>query len=1357
MATPSENDDLTQSVGALDGSGASVSPSAGISINAGTESGSAAQMLAALQAANRYEVGTVIARGGMGAILNAREATIERVVAMKVVLDTNNPTALSRFVTEAKVTGQLEHPNIVPVHELGVDEKQQVFYTMKFVKGVTLRQILEQLAKGDAATIKEHSLAALLTILQKVCDAMAFAHSKGVIHRDLKPENIMIGKFGEVLVMDWGLAKILGQAESASKNDSDVISASETATATKTMAGAVLGTLAYMAPEQAMGQIQKMDARSDIYALGGILYHILALRSAVDVKMARTAMLQISSGAIVPPEKTVGQTRKLPHLPGGRIPESLSAVAMKALALDQKDRYQTVPELQRDIEAYQNGFATSAEHAGLVKQVTLLVKRNKGIFATAFAAWFIITALLGWFVINLRDKESRAVAGEQKAKAEAERASKAELSAKTAEAIAVQEKETARKALAKSQLDLAEKEFERGKFVEAEKILEETPESFRDANWRFLRAHSRDFTAQFSMTNRGSVYWLQFLPQGDRFVAKCFGGAIGIFMLTNRQIGDWVWASKQDRFGAARIDSAGSRMAFAASANEVAVQEVATGKLVHRWTCEIREIRHVLLSPDGGTVLVAGGNQLFAYLAQTGVPLWTKPFDSVIPAFSPDSRAVAILAARTGVELKIQLLDTTTGEVRSTLEATADNPTKTTLQFNQAGDRLACLGGDEVILWNSQTAAKIRALHFPGESVKMLNPIGDTVASTSGGRIRLWDTTTGGLLRSLNGARNEVLDLAFSPDGKMLLSAHLSGADGFVNVWPTRLGEELAASRPGTSGGCRVLFDRDASGFYACAKWGAAAWDIRSGIQRWKFSAETINLFDLAIHPADGSIILSEYGKGFTRVPPVGETLEAFGTSLNSSVKFNRDGQILLAVDRAFNQSDPGSAFRVMEYPSGKVLRITKLENPRQPFAAFCLDDTAVATAALAGGITVWDWKAGTPLRQIAAAQTGSISCLAASPDGLHLATAGPDRWIRVWDAATGQLEGAFRAHWEGVRCVKFSPDGREILSGSEDGAVRLHDAVTGEERLAFYGSNTPMVDVDFSLDGTLIAAITTDGFTKVWDRKLSSEAALLPPKETANGAPLITEKEDRGRKFDILDKEKVGKITREYYVTHQSDAKAAVERFDKWDTNHDDFLSRDEFVTRGRPNADGWEDLLAQLTPDEVEKTGHGWSLKDGELFSPAKQYATLPLPGALSGTSYRVRLKLRQTSPRNLGRIMLPVGDRMTGFEMDWTTKNGIYTGLSKVNGKSGKDLPGVVEGKQLKDSEPHDLEVTVRLEGDNATITTTLDAKPLYEWTGLIAALSLDSGWATTVPGTLALGTTAANWVVSEVKVKRLEKKP
>ena len=217
-----------------------------------------------LLAEKRYAIGAVIARGGMGAILDARQRALQRTVAMKVMLATDDEASVLRFIGEAKITGQLDHPNIVPIHELGVDAQGQVFYTMKMVRVITLKKVLELLAAGDASTEEKYPLPVLLTVFQKVCDALAFAHAKGVIHRDLKPENLMLGDFGSVLVMDWGLAKVLGtqasslSGERASSPHRNAILSARTAEPelSGTLAGSIMGTPAYMSPKQARGEIE---------------------------------------------------------------------------------------------------------------------------------------------------------------------------------------------------------------------------------------------------------------------------------------------------------------------------------------------------------------------------------------------------------------------------------------------------------------------------------------------------------------------------------------------------------------------------------------------------------------------------------------------------------------------------------------------------------------------------------------------------------------------------------------------------------------------------------------------------------------------------------------------------------------------------------------------------------------------------------------------------------------------------------------------------------------------------------------------------------------------------------------------
>jgi serine/threonine protein kinase len=344
----------------------------------------------------------------MGAVLQAEDSSIERQVAMKVVLRGDSTVDVLRFIHEARITGQLEHPNIIPVHMLGADEHGQPFYTMKLVRGATLHQVLKELGYGEEKAVEQYPLSALLTIFQKVCDAIRFAHSQKIIHRDLKPDNIMLGDFGEVLVMDWGLAKRLGASEENADSPAPPTDATSIADGidyradAKTLSGSIIGTPKYMPPEQAEGKLELLDERADIYSLGAILYHTLTLQSPVKADSNEHALQKVIRGDIMTPHDAVRSVSKhtfdaettklwpvqnideddarvLPHLPAGKIPASLEAVVLKAMSREREDRYPTVEALQKDIAAYQNGYATAAEHAGILKLLFLLLKRNRAI------------------------------------------------------------------------------------------------------------------------------------------------------------------------------------------------------------------------------------------------------------------------------------------------------------------------------------------------------------------------------------------------------------------------------------------------------------------------------------------------------------------------------------------------------------------------------------------------------------------------------------------------------------------------------------------------------------------------------------------------------------------------------------------------------------------------------------------------------------------------------------------------------------------------------------------------------------------------------------------------------------------
>ena len=300
----------------------------------------------------RYAYQNELGRGGQGTIISAFDRDVGRIVALKVLREDASKTMnlLERFLGEAQVTGQLEHPNIVPVHGMGRLPNGTVFYTMKRVEGRSLDQVLRGIRKADPEIASRYNRMKLLSILQQVCQGMEYAHARGVIHRDLKPANIMLGDFGEVLILDWGLAKVIGQGEGLApemeeERELELVELSEGAQL-KTRDGYVQGTPPFMAPEQAKNERDRIGPWSDVYALGGILYQILTQKLHFHGKNPRDVMIRCVEEDPIPPRERAPQLR---------VDEELNDICMRALCRDPEERYRSARALSEEIAAFLEG------------------------------------------------------------------------------------------------------------------------------------------------------------------------------------------------------------------------------------------------------------------------------------------------------------------------------------------------------------------------------------------------------------------------------------------------------------------------------------------------------------------------------------------------------------------------------------------------------------------------------------------------------------------------------------------------------------------------------------------------------------------------------------------------------------------------------------------------------------------------------------------------------------------------------------------------------------------------------------------------------------------------------------------
>jgi hypothetical protein len=335
----------------------------------------------------RYRIDDELGHGGMKSVMRARDRNTERNIAMAALRD---PSArgkrIARFVREARITAALEHPNIVPIYDIGLDEAQKPYFTMKLLGGETLQSILQRIYAGYGNYRTDHPLGSLLRVFFGVCNAVSFAHSRGVIHMDLKPANIQVGDFGEVLVLDWGIARVLDKDPVLFPNrlvlDKDLPEIPSE--------GLVAGTPGFMSPEQERGEYATLDERTDIYALGAILCAILHCRKP-------------------------GKGARQEH---GKIPAALEAVAAKAMSRQPAHRYQSVEDLASDVRAYVEGYATTAQQAGAFTLLWLLVKRHNVVASLAAASLAVVIAILTVSFIKIRGSERVALDALAKIKAE---------------------------------------------------------------------------------------------------------------------------------------------------------------------------------------------------------------------------------------------------------------------------------------------------------------------------------------------------------------------------------------------------------------------------------------------------------------------------------------------------------------------------------------------------------------------------------------------------------------------------------------------------------------------------------------------------------------------------------------------------------------------------------------------------------------------------------------------------------------------------------------------------------------------------------------------------------------------------
>ncbi|MEY2599852.1 MAG: hypothetical protein RLZZ142_2111 [Verrucomicrobiota bacterium] len=1040
-----------------------------------------------------YRLRGEIARGGMGRIFEGEDPMLHRQVAVKVSSAGLGRSDL-RFAREAEVLALLAHPNIVPVYNLGNDSHGRPFYSMKLVKGRTLQAIILALRDGDLETCTHFSLDRLLTIFRKVCDALAFAHSKHILHRDLKPENVMVGEFGEVLVMDWGLAKVIGE-ESHDPVPTASPGLAASADLGMTLEGDVMGTPQYMSPEQAEGRISDLDHRSDLYSLGAILYAILTLRAPVEGSSLEEVLTKVRNGTITSMTEVRGPSpRKNGEMPvpflGNEVPSALRAVTLKAMALRREDRYQSVGALMADIEAYQTGFATGAEKAGLAKQLLLLIRRNKGAFSTAAAAALLLCSSAVWFISHLRISERKALESEKVARKNA-------IQATANENKALQEKESARRSAARAQIALAEAAEQELNAEGALRILNEVPGDLRPADWKYLRNRIDAADVTVTATDRSAFLCAvpSPVPKSNGLVTLQRNGVVSEVDTETGAIRKLFQGDASNYQGLA-VSKKGPKLVFTATRTTAGktletfadVRSFPSGEKLAQipLASPPRDVRRISLNHDGSLLLLEGKQKdresLQLWNLASGQMVWEidNPFDPSNPLtgeLSDSGKTARIFCrkglsnstAATGEFFDVDLLTgAPTGEVAELpFPFTGPRPVANGHLYLTSGD------GGSLFTWNGSRIRKINkpswnteceiptpqqllAMAFAGKEQRLM-----TLCATSGtgAALQFWDASRGRLLRSVPLTRpyGGLWILAYHPQANAVALLKSYG----IRIWKLSPPPRPATAAPSSFSKIRIL--DDASNLLFSSSSGLSHGRAKVLIQ--KLGEPTPVTTEGETEPP-GQI--ASTNRDASRIACAG--------SFNQRIRFfQRSGLSLaplptgkeltklhpLSLSPAHHPILSPSGNEVWQYgkiyrvPEGNLIATTQrsgwepsTEDADNRNMVSWVNSRCVAEIVNKSFsanqnaadqetrfIILWDASSGAILKQVAAPAAYTLST---SPDGRWIAEAGRDKRIRIRDAQTLVVRYDFRAHESLVNALEWHASKPYLVSASEDGTVKI-------------------------------------------------------------------------------------------------------------------------------------------------------------------------------------------------------------------------------------------------------------------------------------------------------------------------------
>jgi WD40 repeat protein len=997
-----------------------------------------------------YEILEELGRGGMGVVYKARQVSLGRIVALKMILAGGHAgkEQLARFKTEAEAIARLQHPNIVQVHEVG-EREGMPYFSLEFCDGGSLD------CKLAGAPLPPEQAAKLTETLAR---AMGAAHRANVIHRDLKPANILLS-FSRDAIAERGEVGALRSEDSASRlNDvfpkiTDFGLAKKLDEAGQTQTGAVMGTPSYMAPEQAGGKSKDIGPLADVYALGAILYECLTGRPPFKAATALDTLVQVVSEEPVPPRQL-----------NAKVPADLETICLKCLRKEPGKRYATGEELAEDLARWQRGEPVLARPVSATERAVKWARRRPAV-AGLLAAIVVLTALALGVTTGLYreavEEAERAQKAETRAEEERDNAKEQERAAREQEGIARDERNKTKveKDRAEEQLDRAERlryasqiqaahrEWEAGNTGLAWEHLESCRWDYRGIEYRYLYTL---FTHNHTTLqgHKGWVLSVAISADGKRIVSGGWDRTVKVWDATTGQHLRTLQGHTAAVLAVA-ISSDGKRIVSASSDDGVKVWDLNTGK--------------ELLSFRGRRASVSG------------------------VAISPDGRRIVI----GGVDKTVHIHEATTGKHLRTLKGHTDAVTGVAISAD--GKRIVSGSLDKTVkVWDAHTGKALLTLEGHTRLVQSVAISGDGKRIVSGSHdqtVKVWDAITGKGLLTLEGHTPMVLSVAFSGDGRRIVSG---GGDGMVKVWDTATGKQLLSLKGHTGPVSSVTMSVDGKRIVS-ASWDKTmkVWDVASRHDFLSLNGYRGGVSSVAISP-DGKHIVTGSDDKTVKLQDAASgkvllSLEGH-TEAVSSVAISRDGKRIVS-------GSLDKTVKLWDVRTGKTLRTLVGHANFVSCVAISPDGNRIISGSWDPTVKVWDAHTGKALLTLEG-QNIFVSSVAISADGRRIVSGGADDTVKVRDAATGKVLLSLKGEINGVSSVAISADGKRIVGGGGDGTVKQWDATTGKELLSLKGHTNLVLGVAFSSDGKRI--VSGGGSTvKVWDAVTGKDLLTLEGRQT--------------------------------------------------------------------------------------------------------------------------------------------------------------------------------------------------------------------------------------------------------------------